>query len=107
MGPMQCLTVKAIMISIAAQEVLRPLRTFGSFSFVPSLSVRRCVYFCSRFLAEIAGRKGRRKTEEEGRGGKKGTADVVSNRRASDGHGTGLPVDAPMGLRLEGSFDKC
>ena len=44
--------------------------------------------------------------EEEGRGGKKGTADIVSNRRASVGHGTGLPVDAPMGLRLEGSFNK-
>ena len=44
MGPMQCQTVKAIMISIAAQEVRRPLRTFVLLSLVWILQ------FCSLSL---------------------------------------------------------
>ena len=105
---MQSQTVTAITISIAAQEVRRPLlRTFVPLSMIRILQFCSLfVYFCSRFLAEIA--REERKTEDGGRrGGKKGTADdVVSNQRASDGRGTGraagMPVDAPMGLRLHG-----
>ena len=72
MGPMQCQTVKAIMISIAAQEVRCPLRTFVLLSLVWILQ------FCSLslcsalrvFLFSFPGRNCRekRKTEDGGRG---------------------------------------
>ena len=88
---MQSQTVTAITISIAAQEVRRPLlRTFVPLSMIRILQFCSLfVYFCSRFLAEIA----REKEEVEEERYRRRSQDSGSKERARAGW-----FDAPMGV---------